>query len=141
MFYWILSAFLGFLVWTNVPLHDPAGQQLRTHELNQRAIQTVNYINEINDWRYLNPSQKDGIIPDSSFDWVPVPNLHNVLQADRVYVWQPDIPGLMSALLEQSRHSALIGRVVSHRLIDNTGNDMQVTVPANITDGSLVYLN
>ncbi|TGC21110.1 type IV pilus biogenesis protein PilM [Escherichia sp. E1130] len=70
-----------------------------------------------------------------------MPNLNNILQANRVYVWQPDTPGLMSALLAQSRHSALVGRVVSRRLIDSAGNDMQVTVPANIADGSLVYLN
>lgn len=63
------------------------------------------------------------------------------MNIDELYVWQPDTPGLMSALLAQSRHSALVGRVVSRRLIDSAGNDMQVTVPANIADGSLVYLN
>ncbi|MEG0280990.1 MAG: type IV pilus biogenesis protein PilM [Morganella sp. (in: enterobacteria)] len=141
MIYWLLSVFTGFLVWVNVPLSDPAGQQLQDSELSQRAIQTVSYLNEINDWRYLNPAQKEGTIPDSTLGWSSVPNLNNILQANRVYVWQPDTPGLMSALLAQSRHSALVGRVVSRRLIDSAGNDMQVTVPANITDGSLVYLN
>ncbi|MEB7891674.1 type IV pilus biogenesis protein PilM [Hafnia alvei] len=141
MIYWLLSVFTGFLVWVNVPLSDPAGQQLQDSELSQRAIQTVSYLNEINDWRYLNPAQKEGAIPDSTLGWSSVPNLNNILQANRVYVWQPDTPGLMSALLAQSRHSALVGRVVSRRLIDSAGNDMQVTVPANITDGSLVYLN
>lgn len=141
MIYWLLSVFTGFLVWVNVPLSDPAGQQLQDSELSQRAIQTVSYLNEINDWRYLNPAQKEGVIPDSTLGWSSVPNLNNILQANRVYVWQPDTPGLMSALLAQSRHSALVGRVVSRRLIDIAGNDMQITVPANIADGSLVYLN
>lgn len=141
MIYWLLSVFTGFLVWVNVPLSDPAGQQLQDRELSQRAMQTVSYLNEINDWRYLNPAQKEGVIPDSTLGWSSVPNLNNVLQANRIYVWQPDTPGLMSALLMQSRHSALVGRVVSRRLIDSAGNDMQVTVPANIADGSLVYLN
>lgn len=141
MIYWLLSVFTGFLVWVNVPLSDPAGQQLQDCELSQRAIQTVSYLNEINDWRYLNPAQKEGVIPDSTLGWSSVPNLNNILQANRVYVWQPDTPGLMSALLAQSRHSALVGRVVSRRLIDSAGNDMQITVPANIADGSLVYLN
>lgn len=141
MIYWLLSIFTGFLVWVNAPLHDPAGLRLQDCELNQRALQTVSYINEINDWRYRNPAQKDGIIPDSAFGWVSVPDLHNVLQADRAYVWQPDTPGLMSALLAQSRHSALVGRVISRRLTDSAGNDMQVSVPAGIADGSLVYLN
>lgn len=141
MIYWILSAFLGFMLWVTVPPDDQAGQKLQENILNQRAAQTVSYINEINDWRYKNPSQQDGAIPDSSLGWSSVPNLHNVLQAGRVYVWQPDTPGLMSALLAQTRQSALIGRVAARRLTDSAGNDMQVTVPASIADGSLVYLN
>lgn len=141
MVYWILSAFLGFIIWVNVPPDDQAGLQLQENILNQRAVQTVSYINEINDWRYKNPSQQDGTIPDSSLGWSSLPDLHNVLQAGRVYVWQPDTPGLMSALLAQTRQSALIGRVAARRLTDSAGNDMQVTVPASIADGSLVYLN
>lgn len=141
MIYWILSAFLGFIVWVNVPPDDQAGLQLQETTLNQRAAQIVSYINEINDWRYQNPSQQDGTIPDSSIGWSSVPDLHNVLQAGRVYVWQPDTPGLMSALLAQTRQSALVGRVAARRLTDSAGNDMQVAVPASIADGSLVYLN
>ncbi|WP_099704547.1 MULTISPECIES: type IV pilus biogenesis protein PilM [unclassified Erwinia] len=141
MIYWILSAFLGFIIWVNVPPDDQAGLQLQESILNQRAVQTVSYINEINDWRYKNPSQQDGTIPDSSLGWSTVPDLHNVLQAGRVYVWQPDTPGLMSALLAQTRQSALVGRVAARRLTDSAGNDMQVAVPASIADGSLVYLN
>ncbi|PKH19358.1 pilus assembly protein PilM [Enterobacterales bacterium CwR94] len=141
MIYWILSAFLGFIIWVNVPPNDQAGLKLQESILNQRAVQTVSYINEINDWRYKNPSQQDGTIPDSSLGWSSVPYLHNVLQAGRVYVWQPDTPGLMSALLAQTRQSALIGRVAARRLTDSAGNDMQVSVPASIADGSLVYLN
>jgi len=141
MVYWLLSVFIGFLVWSNISPHDQTGSQLQDSTLSQRAIQTVRYINDINDWRYNNPSQKDGVIPDSAFGWSSLPALHNVLQADRVYVYQPDQPGLMSALLAQSQHSALVGKVVARRLLDSFGNDMQVNVPDSITDGSLVYLN
>lgn len=141
MIYWLLSVFLGFLVWTNIPPHDETGSQLQDSTLSQRAIQTVRYINDINDWRYNNPSQKDGVIPDSAFAWSSIPGLHNVLQTDRVYVYQSYQPGLMSALLAQSRHSALVGKVVARRMIDSFGNDMQIDVPNSIPDGSLVYLN
>jgi len=141
MIYWLLSVFLGLLVGVNISPHDQTGAQLQDSTLNLRAIQTVRYINDINDWRYNNPSQKDGVIPDSAFGWSSLPELHNVLQADRVYVYQPDQPGLMSALLAQSRHSALVGKVVARRLLDSFGNDMQVNVPDSIADGSLVYLN
>ncbi|MNV34651.1 PilM [compost metagenome] len=141
MIYWLLSVFIGFLVWSNIQPRDPMGTQLKDSTLSQRASQTVRYINDINDWRYNNPSQKDGVIPDSAFGWSSLPALHNVLQADRVYVYQPDQLGLMSALLAESRHSALVGKVVARRLLDSFGNDMQVNVPDSITDGSLVYLN
>lgn len=141
MIYWLLSVFLGLLVWVNISPHDQTAVQLQDSTLSQRAIQTVRYINDINDWRYNNPSQKDGVIPDSAFGWSSLPELHNVLQADRVYVYQSDQPGLMAALLAQSRHSALVGKVAGRRLIDSFGNDMQVNVPASIADGSLVYLN
>lgn len=141
MVYWLLSVFIGFLVWSNISPHGQTGTQLQDSTLSQRAIQTLRYINDINDWRYHNPSQKDGVIPDSAFGWSSLPELHNVLQADRVYVYQPDQPGLMAALLAQSRHSALVGKVLGRRLIDSFGNDMQVNVPDSIADGSLVYLN
>lgn len=141
MIYWLLSMFIGFLVWSTIPPHDQMGTQLQDSTLSQRAIQTIRYINDISDWRYNNPSQKDGVIPDSVFGWSSLPELHNVLQADRVYVYQPDQPGLMSALLAESRHSALVGKVVARRLLDSFGNDMQVNVPDSIADGSLVYLN
>lgn len=141
MIYWLLSIFVGLLVWSNYSPHDEAGMQFQDSSLSQRTILTVRYINEINDWRYNNPGPKDGVIPDSNFSWVSVPGLHHVLQTDRVYVYQIDQPGLMAAMLAQSRQSALVGKVVSRRLIDSLGNDMQVSVPATIPDGSLVYLN
>ncbi|WP_177326652.1 type IV pilus biogenesis protein PilM [Plesiomonas sp. ZOR0011] len=141
MNYWLLSIFIGVFIWSSIPLQNKSELRVEQSDLNQRAIQTVSYINEINDWRYANPSKKDGVIPDSSLGWVSVPGLHNVLEADRVYVYQDDKPGLMSALLAKTRGSALVGRVVSRRLLDSAGNDMQVNVPASIANGSLVYLN
>lgn len=141
MISWLLSVFLGFLVWSSIPPDDPMGEQVQESTVNQRAIQTVRYLNEINDWRYHNPSQTDGVIPDSAFGWSPLLGLQHVLQADRVYVYQADQPGLMAALLAQSRQSALIGKVAGRRLSDSLGHDMLVSVPAVIPDGSLVYLN
>lgn len=58
MIYWLLSVFLGLLVWVNISPHDQTGAQMQDSTLSQRAIQTVRYINDINDWRYNNPLQK-----------------------------------------------------------------------------------
>ncbi|PQQ37231.1 pilus assembly protein PilM [Photorhabdus luminescens] len=141
MFYWLLSFFIGFLVIGDISSNILIETQRQESNLNQRAIQTVRYINEINDWRYKNPAQTEGAIPDSTLCWVTVPGLHNILQAKRVFVYQDNQPGLMSALQSQTHNSALVGKVIGRRLIDSSGNDMQITVPASITDGSLVYLN
>ncbi|MDH1321569.1 type IV pilus biogenesis protein PilM [Enterobacter bugandensis] len=47
----------------------------------------------------------------------------------------------MGTLATVTRNSALLGHVKNRRLIDNQGNDMQVTVPDAIPDTYLVYLN
>ncbi|MGP2980165.1 type IV pilus biogenesis protein PilM [Serratia nevei] len=140
MIYWLFAIFIGMIVWLDPPQQEPP-VSLEDQTLSLQARNTVQYLNAINDWRYIHPEQKDGVIPDSAFGWSSVTGVRNVLQADRVYVYQPDQPGLMAALLAQSRHSALVGKVVERRLIDSVGNDMQVNVPASIIDGSLVYLN
>ncbi|PHM37610.1 PilM protein [Xenorhabdus mauleonii] len=141
MYYWLLSFFIGFLVIGDITSSIPIEYQRQESDLNQRAIQTARYINEINDWRYNNPAQTEGTISDNTLGWVPVPGLHHVLQANRVFVYQDNQPGLISALQAQTHNSALIGTVINRRLIDYSGNDMQVAVPAHIANGQLVYLN
>ena len=143
MIYWLLSAFFGVLVLIAAPVRHEAQVQGQTQEsdLNQRAIQTLRYMNALNDWRYDHPGQPDGVIPDSALGWASVPQLQNRVINRRTWVYQPDQPGLMAALLTQTRRSALLGKVSQQRLTDSQGNDMQVSVPPAIPDGSLVYLN
>lgn len=143
MIYWILSAFLGVLVLVNSPLrHDvQVLEQQQQSPLTFRAIQTVRYMNLINDWRYDNPGFPDGVVPDSTLDWSSVPGLQNLIAGGRTWVYQPAQPGLMTSLLTQTHQSALVGHVVNRRLIDSQGNDMQVSVPDNIANDSLVWLN
>lgn len=143
MIYWILTAFLGFLVFAEAPLHHPAkkAEQVTVSDNRLQAIQTVRYMNVLNDWRYDHPGQPDGVIADTTLGWTTVPGLHNLIAGGRTWVWQPDTPGLMDALLQQTRQSALSGRVNNRRMTDAQGNDMQVSVPSTIPDGSLVWLN
>ena len=56
--YWLLSIFLSFMLWANTTPQNQTNAQLQDSVLNQQAIHTVLYINEINDWRYKNPLQK-----------------------------------------------------------------------------------
>jgi len=143
MIYWIFAAFLGFLVVTQVPVRHQADVQehAAVSDTRLQAIQTVRYMNVLNDWRYDHPGQPDGVIPDTTLGWSPVPGLNNLIAGGRTWVWQPDTPGLMATLLQQTRQSALTGRVSNRRLHDAQGNDMQVSVPSGVPDGSLVWLN
>ncbi|ELD2083749.1 type IV pilus biogenesis protein PilM [Enterobacter hormaechei] len=142
--YWLLVIFAGFLLSGPSPdlraVHE-AGQ-LQDQTQNLHATQMVRYMNRINDWRYMNPSADNVSVSDAQLTgWKSVTGLSNVIASGRTYVWRSGEPGLMAALLTQTRQSALAGRVVSRRLLDSTGADMQFTVPAVIPDGSVVWVN
>ncbi|AVV40017.1 type IV pilus biogenesis protein PilM [Pantoea vagans] len=142
--YWLLVIFAGFLLdglSTDQRAVHEAGQ-LQDQTQSQRATQMVRYMNRINDWRYLNPAADNVSVSDEQLSgWKSVPGLSNVIASGRTYVWRSAEPGLMAALLTQTRQSALAGHVVSRRLLDNSGTDMQLTVPAVIPDGSVVWVN
>lgn len=142
--YWLLVLLAGFLL--AGPSADQRavqqGGQLQDQTLSLRATQMVRYMNRINDWRYQNPGAGDISVSDSQLTgWKNVSGLNNVIAGGRTYVWRAGEPGLMSALLTQTRQSALVGRVSTRRLLDSSGTDMQLTVPAAIPDGSVVWVN
>ncbi|NVD78825.1 type IV pilus biogenesis protein PilM, partial [Escherichia coli] len=37
--------------------------------------------------------------------------------------------------------SAMLGRVKNKKIVDNQGNDMGVTIPSSIPEGSIVFIN
>lgn len=142
--YWLFVLFAGFF------LAGPSSEQRAVREAGSlqdqsqtlQATQMVRYMNRINDWRYLNPGAGDQSVSDGQLSgWKHVDGLNNVIAGGRTYVWRAAQPGLMTALMTQTRHSALAGRVVSRRLVDYSGADMQLTVPAVIPDGSVVWVN
>lgn len=140
--YWLLSMFLALFLFTSDMTHRDANQasENAVSENLQRARQTVQYINTINDYLYDHP-QTSGVLSDSVLGFTSVPSLTHIIQSNRVFVYQPDRLGLMGALATVTRNSALLGHVKNRRLIDNQGNDMQITVPDVIPDTYLVYLN
>lgn len=142
--YWLLVIFAGFLLdglsTDQRAVHEAGQLQDQTQSL--RATQMVRYMNRINDWRYLNPTADNVSVSNAQLTgWKSVSGLSNVIAGGRTYVWRAGEPGLMAALLTQTRQSALAGHVVSRRLLDNSGTDMQLTVPAVIPDGSVVWVN
>lgn len=140
--YWLLSMFLALFLFTSDMTHRDANQasENAVSENLQRSRQTVQYINTINDYLYDHP-QTSGVLSDSVLGFTSVPSLTHIIQSNKVFVYQPDRLGLMGALATVTRNSALLGHVKNRRLIDNQGNDMQVTVPDVIPDTYLVYLN
>lgn len=111
----------------------------------QQAIETVHYINAINDYLYLHPDATNNpneiVLTAAQIGITPHSPIQHVIASQRVFVWQPFSPGLMAALKTQTRDSALLGSVKNHCLFDNGGRDMQIVVPARIPDGAIVYLN
>ena len=140
--FWLLAIFMTVLMSVTsitVSTHISSNEIAQT-EVNQQAIQTIAYINSVNDYLYQHP-QSEGVISDDLL-FVKAPNgAKNVLQNGRVYVYQPYKIGLLWALTQESLTSALIGHVDAGQLFDVAGTNMGVPVPGIIPDGYIVYLN
>lgn len=143
--YWLLALLMGGLLLGGLSPEQRAvnqAGQLQDQTLILQATQMVRYMNRINDWLYQNPGIGDMSISDSQLTgWKSIAGLNNVIYGGRTFVWRNGQPGLMAALLTQTHQSALVGHVTSRRLFDNSGLDMQLTVPSVIPDGSVVWVN
>jgi hypothetical protein len=141
--YLIMACFSVFLLFA-------AGVTQRTNTLSaitwtaqsqrQQAAETIRYLNVINDYLYAHP-QSEGVISASLLEMQPPADVAHYIAQGRLFVYQPARSGLLDAMMAQSGRSALIGTVIKRRLTDTRGNDMQVSVPDVIPDGTLVYLN
>ena len=140
--WWLLALFMSIAVsmFSFYDSHSITAQTALTVTTQQQAMQTVAYLNAINDYLYDNP-MSDGSVPDEDLPVTAPKNTANVISGNRVFVYQPPTTGLMYQLEKASTASALIGKVASGRLLDATGTDMGVTVPSAIPDGDIVYLN
>ncbi len=115
-------------------LHHQAGSQL------QQALGTLRYMNALVDYLYNHPMD-NGTLSNSLLEAEPPPGVQHRIHNSRIYVYQPVQQGLISAMADKSRRSALLGTVKSRRLVDLRGTDMQVVVPDVIPDGYLVFLH
>lgn len=106
----------------------------------QQALGTLRYMNALVDYLYSHPVD-NGTLSHSLLESEPPPGVQHRIHNGRIYVYQPIQQGLISAMADKSRRSALLGTVKSRRLLDLRGTDMQVTVPEVIPDGYLVYLH
>lgn len=142
MWMWLLGIFSGIMA-VNTAMYDQNSQSsnITEHDLNQRAVQTVQYMNVINDWRYLHPDKTTGAINNNDLGWYGIQDIKNILDGNRAFVYQKNTQGLIASLITASNASFLVGTVKNHRIYDSAGADMGVSVPEIIPNNYVVYLN
>lgn len=96
----------------------------------------------VNDWRYTH-QLAEGALAVGQFGIVPFPDSHiqAAIQGGRLWVWSADSPGLVDSLNSQSVGSALVCTVSGGRLKMSDGTDMNLSLPAGVAEGNVVYLN
>jgi hypothetical protein len=106
------------------------------------ATQMLMLANRINDYRY-NRNPGDGTLALSllALPFTPDPRIQHRLVQGRLWVWMPEQPGLVDALRDRSRGSALIGTRRNGQLVWLSGTASGLSAPAGIPDGAVVYLN
>lgn len=108
------------------------------------ARQMLSLAAGINDWRDRHPLS-DGTVALSALALPVTPDsrIRHVIVANRLWVWMPEVPGLVDALREQSGGSALIGTVKQGQLqlVWLSGVSAGLPLPAGIQNGDVVYLN
>lgn len=82
------------------------------------ARQLLSLAAGINDWRYRH-TLTNGTVALSALALPVTPDsrIRHVIVANRLWVWMPEVPGLVDALREQSGGSALIGTVTKGQLV------------------------
>ncbi|EII6717544.1 type IV pilus biogenesis protein PilM [Salmonella enterica] len=106
------------------------------------ARQMLSLAAGINDWRDRH-ALSDGTVALSALALPVTPDsrIRHVIAANRLWVWMPEVPGLVDALREQSGGSALIGTVKQGQLVWLSGVTAGLPLPAGVQNGDVVYLN
>ncbi|MJZ42586.1 pilus assembly protein PilP [Salmonella enterica subsp. enterica] len=106
------------------------------------ARQMLSLAAGINDWRARHvPADGTVALSDLALPVTPDSRIRHVMVADRLWVWMPDVPGLVDALRDVSGGSALIGTVNQGRVVWLSGVPAGLPLPAGIQNGDVVYLN
>ncbi|QXF32685.1 pilus assembly protein PilP [Photorhabdus luminescens] len=105
------------------------------------ADQMLLLASAINHWR--GGSSKNGTVDLRKLilPFQPDARIRHVISQDRLWVWMPEIPGLVTALRERTKGSMLIGEVRQGRLYGLSGQEIGLTLPDGISDGDVVYFN
>lgn len=96
----------------------------------------------VNDWRYTRSLGGGAIdLTQLSISPLPDPRIRASVSAGRLWIWTTDQPGLRPALNQLSSGSALALAVTGGHLLMSDGTDMNLALPAGVSEGNVVYLN
>ncbi len=133
-----------FLIVGNTENRRAASQHESVNEVSASYVANdmLRIASVVNDLRYDNP-MNDGAIDITQLPLVPSPDnrIHAMVSNGRVWVWAADFPGLVNALATHSVSSSLVCIVSGGRLKMMDGTDMNLSLPVELTDGNIIYLN
>ena len=140
----VAIAMLMMLVTDSITSMDVSAQQTQrdTAAATLLADDILRTASMVNDWRYSH-SLPEGGLTLSQFGFSPAPDsrIRAAIGGGRLWIWTAELPGLRSALNRQSSGSALILSVTGGHLLMADGADMNLSLPAGVSEGNLVYLN
>lgn len=132
------------LIVGNVQLRESTGYQSRVvnRTTDRLAADMLRLASVVNDWRYHRTLDEGGL-NTRQFGLVPLPDsrISAAIRRGRLWVWIPEQQQLVDSLNRQSASSALVGTVAGGRLRMVDGTDMNLSLPAGVAEGSIVYLN
>ncbi|WP_336369228.1 type IV pilus biogenesis protein PilM [Rahnella perminowiae] len=137
-------ALIFLLIVGNVQIREASRFERQGIQVNasRLASDMLRLASAVNDWRYTR-QLAEGALAVGQFGMVPVPDSHiqAAIQGGRLWVWSGDSPGLVDSLNSQSVGSALVCTVSGGRLKMSDGTDMNLSLPAGVAEGNVVYLN
>ncbi|MFC6377124.1 hypothetical protein [Tatumella terrea] len=129
MYYWLLSFFIGGLLFAGLFPEAQTQQQIDDENCQREAMF---FLNKAAEWQHSDHTQPVSTGP------AEIP-LHFERREKQHYLWTTEKPGLAGCLMKVSEHSRLFYILRDHRLYDMDGTAENIEIPDDITDGSILY--
>lgn len=142
---WLMPLIMALFIignWFHAGNTERAIKNTDEQQRQQQVYEILRLTNAINDWKYHHPGDiREGkMLTVNETGFAPVYGTKHIFSGQRTFVWLPFQPGLISALNEVSRNSALIAQVRDRKLLDNQGNNIGVP-PSVIPENAIVLIN
>ncbi|GAA0479029.1 MULTISPECIES: type IV pilus biogenesis protein PilM [Tatumella] len=129
MYYWILSVFLGGLLFSFLSPQEQVQTEISDQNCQRQAIF---FLHAVARWQY-----SDADMPEKDISGEII--LHYEQRGGQHFIWTADKPGLTGCLMLLSHHSRLFYTLRSQQLYDMEGKAVSIDIPPDISDGSIIY--